>query len=194
MTDHAPLIVSRFDVAMEPAIEEEQILTIAAIAEDGRPVALLLDPETRAKVARWLGPDRAEILAEAAKVAVRAARDCGDSEAGQYAASVAAGIGKELRRMARTAGQGEKDTAPAATSTPQLAEHIGRLYDHILSHGGTWTASSARRWLRNHVDPNTTQHAARHALQHLAGIGYLTEHDVPGRRTYTPNYAKDGNR
>ncbi|QCX81115.1 hypothetical protein C9F11_37660 [Streptomyces sp. YIM 121038] len=50
-----PLLVSRFDVAIEPAPEEEPVLTIGAIAEDGRPVALLLDVETRAKVARWLG-------------------------------------------------------------------------------------------------------------------------------------------
>jgi hypothetical protein len=61
-----PIIVSRFDVAMEPAIEEEQILTIGAVAEDGRPVALLLDPETRRKVGGWLVPTRAEVLSEAA--------------------------------------------------------------------------------------------------------------------------------
>jgi len=51
-----PLIVSRFDVAIEPAPDEEQVLTIGAIAEDGSPVALLLDEETRVKVARWLSP------------------------------------------------------------------------------------------------------------------------------------------
>lgn len=52
----APLIVSRFDVAMEPVVEEEPVLTIGAIAEDGQPVALLLAPEARAKVAGWLTP------------------------------------------------------------------------------------------------------------------------------------------
>lgn len=51
-----PLVVSRFDVAMEPAPEDEQLLTIGCIAADGRPVALLLDAETRAKVAGWLVP------------------------------------------------------------------------------------------------------------------------------------------
>ena len=51
-----PLVVSRFDVAMEPAPGEEPVLTVGAIAEDGRPVALLLDGETRAKVAGWLAP------------------------------------------------------------------------------------------------------------------------------------------
>jgi len=50
------LIVSRYDVAIEPAPEEEPVLTVGAIAEDGRPVALLFDRETRRKVARWLAP------------------------------------------------------------------------------------------------------------------------------------------
>ncbi|MFF4338153.1 hypothetical protein [[Kitasatospora] papulosa] len=52
-----PLVVNRFDVAMEPAPEEEQVLTIGCIDEDGRPVALLLDMEARSKVARWLAPE-----------------------------------------------------------------------------------------------------------------------------------------
>jgi len=50
-----PLMVSRFDTAIEPSPEEAPVLTVEAIAEDGRPVALLLDEETRAKVASWLG-------------------------------------------------------------------------------------------------------------------------------------------
>ncbi|WP_431781779.1 hypothetical protein [Streptomyces chumphonensis] len=61
-----PLVVSRFDAVMEPAPEEPPVLTIGAVAEDGRPVALLLDPEARAKVARWLGADRAAVLRQAA--------------------------------------------------------------------------------------------------------------------------------
>ncbi|MEU3899765.1 hypothetical protein [Streptomyces sp. NPDC045251] len=55
----APLIVTRFDTAMEPAPEEEPVLTIGAVAETGRPVALLLDEETRRKVAGWLAPTNA---------------------------------------------------------------------------------------------------------------------------------------
>lgn len=64
-----PLIVSRFDVAMEPALEEEPVFTVGAIADDGRPVALFFDPEARRRVAGWLAPDAAdsaELLAHAA--------------------------------------------------------------------------------------------------------------------------------
>ncbi|KPC67281.1 hypothetical protein ADL27_59150, partial [Streptomyces sp. NRRL F-6602] len=53
-----PLVVSRFDVAMEPAPEEDPVLTIGCIATTGQPVALLLDPETRRRVAGWLAPQR----------------------------------------------------------------------------------------------------------------------------------------
>ncbi|MFD7861809.1 hypothetical protein [Streptomyces sp. NPDC059783] len=59
-----PLVVSRFDVAIEPAPEEEQLLTVECIAEDGRPVALLLDAETRAKVARWLDPQADQLRSD----------------------------------------------------------------------------------------------------------------------------------
>ncbi|UQA91214.1 hypothetical protein [Streptomyces halobius] len=58
-----PLVVSRYDTAMEPAPEEEPVLTVGAVAEDGRPVALCFDPETRRKVAGWLAPSAAELLA-----------------------------------------------------------------------------------------------------------------------------------
>ncbi|MFJ2882395.1 hypothetical protein [Streptomyces sp. NPDC087272] len=54
--ERTPLTVSRYDVPMEPAIEEDPVLTIGAIADDGRPVALLLDPENRVKVGRWITP------------------------------------------------------------------------------------------------------------------------------------------
>ncbi|TXS55225.1 hypothetical protein [Streptomyces sp. t39] len=54
--ESTPLVVSRFDVVLQPAPEEGQLLTIGAIAEDGRAVALVLDPETRARLADWLRP------------------------------------------------------------------------------------------------------------------------------------------
>lgn len=45
-----------------PAPEEEPVLTVGAVAEDGRPVALLFDPDDRRKVAGWLAPaDAAEL-------------------------------------------------------------------------------------------------------------------------------------
>ncbi|MEV7491466.1 hypothetical protein AB0O08_12000 [Streptomyces anulatus] len=52
-----PLIVSRFDTAIEPAPEEDPVLIVGAVSDDGRPVALLLDLEARSKVARWLAPE-----------------------------------------------------------------------------------------------------------------------------------------
>ncbi|MDV9194352.1 hypothetical protein [Streptomyces sp. Wh19] len=63
LSDAEPLIVSRFDVAIEPAPEEEPVLTIGCIAEGGHPVALLLDTETRAKVGRWLTPEADQLRA-----------------------------------------------------------------------------------------------------------------------------------
>lgn len=53
-----PLIVDRFDTAMEPAPEDPPVLIVGATAADGRPVALFFDAETRAKVAAWLAPTR----------------------------------------------------------------------------------------------------------------------------------------
>ncbi|MGW4889614.1 hypothetical protein [Streptomyces murinus] len=56
----APLIVCRYDVVIEPAPEEEPVLTVGAVAEDGRPVALLFDRESRRRVAGWLAPGLTE--------------------------------------------------------------------------------------------------------------------------------------
>lgn len=51
-----PLVVRRFDSSLEPALEDERPeLLVCCIAEDGRPVALLLDDEARAKLAGLLG-------------------------------------------------------------------------------------------------------------------------------------------
>ncbi|MDX2749620.1 hypothetical protein PV413_03360 [Streptomyces scabiei] len=76
MTDQAqaapvPLVVSRYDTAIEPAPEEDPVLTVGAIAEDGRPVALLFDEETRAKVSGWLAPAELERLRRFASVTER---------------------------------------------------------------------------------------------------------------------------
>ncbi|SEO82871.1 hypothetical protein [Actinacidiphila rubida] len=69
---------------------------------------------------------RAEVLTEAAEVAVRAARGCGDDERGQYAASVAAGVGAELRRMAEAG----KDTREGESTQPADFFQPGHAYTH----------------------------------------------------------------
>jgi len=58
--EDAPLMVSRFDTAMEPASDDEHLLLVGAIDEHGRPVALCFDTENRRKVGGWLAPDKAE--------------------------------------------------------------------------------------------------------------------------------------
>ncbi|MEU9000487.1 hypothetical protein [Streptomyces sp. NPDC048551] len=56
-----PLIVRRVDCSVEPALEDENPeLLVCCVAEDGRPVALLLDDEARAKLAGLFGYGRAE--------------------------------------------------------------------------------------------------------------------------------------
>ncbi len=89
----------RAKIAAEKALPaSERIANVLNATHTHAEAQALLD-EVRAEA-------RAEVLREAAEVAVRAARSCGDTEAGQYAASVAAGVGKELRRMADAAGKG----------------------------------------------------------------------------------------
>ncbi|MEV6569984.1 hypothetical protein [Streptomyces sp. NPDC051577] len=51
-----PLVVRRVDCSIEPDLEDENPeLLVCCIAEDGRPVALLLDMEARDKLAALLG-------------------------------------------------------------------------------------------------------------------------------------------
>ncbi|MGW6454994.1 hypothetical protein ACWF94_03565 [Streptomyces sp. NPDC055078] len=111
LPDDEPLIVDRFDTATEPAIEEEPVLVVGCIAEDGRPVALLLDREDRAKVGRWLNPEptRAAVLAEAADL-ISASQPF--PEPVQRGAEWAA---RTLRRMADEATATGPGTAPDAT-------------------------------------------------------------------------------
>lgn len=77
---------------------------------------------------------RPDVLREAAKVAVRAARGAGDSEAGQYAASIAAGIAKELRAMADAGGT---DTSPSGEITQPDFFQPDRTYRKALT-ASTW--------------------------------------------------------
>ncbi|WP_330449687.1 hypothetical protein [Streptomyces anulatus] len=73
--------------------------------------------------------DRAAVLREAAEVAVRAARACGESETGQYAASVAAGIGRDLRRLADDAAAGVQP--PTTTSEADTEVQQGAVVQAI---------------------------------------------------------------
>lgn len=104
---NTPLVVSRFDVAMEPAPEEEPGLTVGAVAENGRPVALVFDPETRAKVAAWLAP--ASELAEAQS---RAARYSARARSGQTALqdTLAALLAMQIERDEAQARVAELET------------------------------------------------------------------------------------
>lgn len=69
-----PLVVSRFDVVMEPALEEEPLLRIGCVAEDGHPVVLELDPEARDRLAGWLGDQAGDDRRRAVHHRVVAAR------------------------------------------------------------------------------------------------------------------------
>jgi hypothetical protein len=56
LTSAEPLIVRRFDCSIEPDRESDETeMLVCCIAEDGRPVALLLDDEARVKLAGLLG-------------------------------------------------------------------------------------------------------------------------------------------
>lgn len=100
----------------------------------------LIDAEAEIKRLR---ADRAEALADAAEVAVRAARACSDSETGQYAASIAAGIGKELRRMARRAGS-EKDTPTGESTHAQRPASAVAAFLAAAQNGRATTGGHAR--------------------------------------------------
>ncbi|MEU3203530.1 hypothetical protein ABZ702_06535 [Streptomyces cyaneofuscatus] len=135
----APVVVRRFDIAMEPAPEEEQVLTIGCVAEDGRPVALLLDLDDRPKVARWLalaegtsmhdsltGANLARWEEEQENVQLRAR--VAELEAARTTA--AADRDKQiiawLEKKAREEGTSNKDSRVRATATYRLADKLSR--------------------------------------------------------------------
>ncbi|MEU9777737.1 hypothetical protein [Streptomyces sp. NPDC047968] len=53
--ESTPLVVSRLDVVVYPAPGDDLHLTIGAVADTGRPVTLVLDHGTQARLAGWLG-------------------------------------------------------------------------------------------------------------------------------------------
>ncbi|WP_328902329.1 hypothetical protein OHR86_22580 [Streptomyces sp. NBC_00441] len=95
-----PLVVSRFDVAMEPAPEEPKVLMIGCVAVDGRPVALALDAEARAKVAEWLAPSvqLTPLEQECLRFALELAADEMASRADEFNSDDEAAL-KSLRRL-----------------------------------------------------------------------------------------------
>lgn len=95
----------------------ETLAEFVAVAREAVPALLAEVDRLAAELAQYVGHEptlaeeaayvrklhRSESLDEAAEVAVRAARGCGDDERGQYTASVVASVGAELRRMAKAA-------------------------------------------------------------------------------------------
>lgn len=57
-----PLVVARYDTAIEPMPDEAPVLIVGAVDENGLPVALLFDQDDRRKVADWLAPEATELL------------------------------------------------------------------------------------------------------------------------------------
>ncbi|MFI1676999.1 hypothetical protein [Streptomyces sp. NPDC020607] len=115
-----PLIVDRFDTAMEPAPEDPPVLIVGAVAADGRPVALFFDTEARDKVAAWLAP-------KPPRDSVRERRleqllDTIRTHGGRWTTS-------RVQDMRRRQGQ----TAQRGTARHDLAELHGR--GHLVEHG-----------------------------------------------------------
>ncbi|MDX2841450.1 hypothetical protein PV377_21160 [Streptomyces ipomoeae] len=140
-----PLVVARFDTAMEPAPEEKPVFVVGAIAENGRPVALCFDPEGRRKVAGWLAPSEVT-----ATTALNAAADEIDKAQSRLVAKKT--VVNILRRRAYQVG--EEATAEAATATPFFQP--GRTYTRRRRDG------SVHRFTCEHLttDPQTEQREA----------------------------------
>ncbi|OKK06443.1 hypothetical protein AMK26_10525 [Streptomyces sp. CB03234] len=73
--ESTPVVVRRVDCVLEPARGDgESETTVGCIAEDGRPVALLLDDATRAKLADWLRLAGHDLRAERLDILRRAVK------------------------------------------------------------------------------------------------------------------------
>ncbi|MFD3917184.1 hypothetical protein [Streptomyces sp. NPDC058603] len=112
-------------------------------------------------------------------------------------------LADRLRRTA--AGPEEKasaTTAPTATPQPEqsgewapagaLRDRIATLLTHIRRHPGrTWTTEDVRRFYLSQAPKRAT---CRRDLTALHAMGWLVEHNEPGRRFYRLNTRKDGQR
>ncbi|WAL93928.1 hypothetical protein [Streptomyces sp. Je 1-369] len=115
-----PLIVDRFDTAMEPAPEDPPVLIVGAVAADGRPVALFFDTEARDKVAAWLAPKPTRDSARERRL--EQLLDTIRTHGGRWTTS-------RVQDMRRRRGQ----TAQRGTARHDLAELHGR--GHLVEHG-----------------------------------------------------------
>ena len=92
------------------------------------------------------------------------------------------------------AEQGEKDTAPAATSTRFAIDHRRATTERhellrlaIRDQGGEWTTRRVRLLYRGLGIRDLFRSTLRHDLAELCRAGHLTLHDEDkGRRYYTP--------
>lgn len=105
-------------------------------------------------------------------------------------------------RVEHTAGQRpwlvaarEKDTATAATSTPQLDDRLAYLRTAIGSWEGDWTTRRVQRLYHGRYGTTQHRHQAKDDLAELHRQGLLVLHDEdPDRKHYTLNTWNGGQR
>ncbi|WP_329309364.1 hypothetical protein [Streptomyces microflavus] len=125
--------------------QSEQILALERSLDEarrqlGQEILRAGEAEAALNAAPPAPADRAAVLREAAEVAVRAARACGESETGQYAASVAAGIGRDLRRLAGEAAAGVQPP----TTTADRAAALGMTPTEYRQHSHNTAVEQVR--------------------------------------------------
>lgn len=137
-----------------------------------------------------IGDHRREVLLEAAD-----AVDAGKLSFPEDVRGGASWAARMLRRMADEEGEGTGTTGGEPTPTAGIGDERALLLaDHILHVGGTWASGRAHRWMTEDAGLAVTARHVRRMLKSLAAYGYLTEHDQPGRVSYTPRYATGGGR
>ncbi|MFJ2675075.1 hypothetical protein [Streptomyces sp. NPDC087525] len=104
------------------------------------------------------------------------------------ATSAANGEASHWRRLGVKAPTRSGEWAPAGA----LRDRIADLLTHIRRHPGrTWTTEDVRKFYLSQAPKRAT---CRRDLAALHAMGWLVEHDEPGRRFYRLNPQKDGQR
>ncbi|MGW0552322.1 hypothetical protein [Streptomyces altiplanensis] len=163
------------------------------------PVLAVADAELAAR------PSRAEVLREAQSEVVeylvkkaREYRSTGSQQHAMQADAIETMASKIQRGAVRLflAAEQEKDTAPAATSTPQPdADRLAHLRNAVRDYQGEWTTRRVQHLYHAAGYGGQYRHQAREDLAHLHAHGLLVLHDEdPGRRFYTLNTWKGGQR